>query len=150
MGRLTPYAANLILNELCGKTNTLDFGTIYVGLATAQPTISGDTVTDTKEITISTTTGYKRVLIGAYNQTLTQLMGTPSGGSVTNTSVIKFEEVLASWGTATHFLIFNAPTGGQLLAYGELVDDQDTPTSITPTVGSIPIIRAGGLTISIT
>ena len=148
-GRLTPYAANQLLNELTGKTNSLDFGTIYAGLSKTEPTVSGDSTTNITEPSTSGT-GYKRVLIGSSSQALTQLMGSATGGSTTNNQIVKFDEVLASWGTLTHFVLFNSSSGGQALAFGNLVDDGGQATSITPTLNSMPIIRAGGLTISLT
>lgn len=69
---------------------------------------------------------------------------TESGGlfSYTNNKDIMFPEATGSWGTVTHFAIFTAQTGGNMIAYGQL------SSSITPTANTIPVVRSGQLTIT--
>ena len=52
------------------------------------------------------------------HQELTQKMGT--NGHVENDEIIYFPEATASWGTITHFCIFDAQSNGNLLAFGPL------------------------------
>lgn len=135
---ITNYAANKVLQALCGKANSLTLGqTAYVGLSTTAPTVAGGNVTEPSG------NGYSRVMLGNYNQSYTQKMGTPSGGAISNTEIIYYPEATGAWGTITHFCIYDAPTGGNLLAFGALT------TSITPTANTIPIIRVGELDISL-
>lgn len=43
-----------------------------------------------------------------------------SSGSKTNNTIISFNQATASWGTVTHFAIFDALTSGNMLLWGEL------------------------------
>lgn len=114
------------LNVVAGNVYATDVATAlptqyYIGLSTTAPTITGTNVSEPSGA------GYSRV-------ELTKL-SKPSGGVVTNTESIDFHESTASWGTVTHFVIYDALTGGNLLQYGQL----STPRSIEPaTIMSIP------------
>lgn len=79
----------------------------YIGLSTTEPTMSGTNVSEP-----STSSGYGRVLLDN--------LSTPVNGVVTNTANINFEESTASWGTVTHFVIYDAEINGNLLMYGAL------------------------------
>lgn len=135
---ITHYFANKILPLLIGKASTLNSATsIYVGLSTTEPDADGTNVTEPSG------NGYARVLLGHSSQSMTQKMGEISAGEVSNDEIIYFPEATGSWGTITHFCIFDAASGGNLLAYGGL------STPIQPVANTIPIIRIGELTISI-
>lgn len=135
---ITNYAANRVLQALCGKASSITLGqTAYVGLSTTTPTAAGGNVTEPSG------NGYSRVMLGNCSQSYTQKMGTPSGGAVSNTEIIYCTEATGAWGTITHFCIYDALTGGNLLAYGALT------TAIIPTANTIPIIRVGELNISL-
>lgn len=62
--------------------------------------------------------------------------------SITNVADIQFPEATGSWGTITHFAIYDAKTGGNLIAFGAL------NSSITPAANTVPIVRAGQMTVS--
>lgn len=79
----------------------------YIGLSTTEPTMSGTNVSEP-----TSSAGYSRVLLNN--------LSTPTNGVVTNTANINFEESTASWGTITHFVIYDAEIGGNLLMYGAL------------------------------
>lgn len=79
----------------------------YIGLSTTEPTMSGTNVSEP-----ASGAGYSRVLLNN--------LSTPTNGVVTNTANINFEESTASWGTITHFVIYDAEIGGNLLMYGAL------------------------------
>ena len=79
----------------------------YIGLSTTEPTMSGTNVSEP-----STSAGYGRVLL--------ENLSAPTNGVVTNTANINFEESTASWGTVTHFVIYDAEINGNLLMYGAL------------------------------
>ena len=135
---ITNYAANKVLQALCGKTSSITLGqTAYVGLSTTAPTAAGGNVTEPSG------NGYSRVMLGNYNQSYTQKMSNPANGAITNSEIIYYLEATGSWGTITHFCIYDAPTNGNLLAFGALTDP------ITPTANTIPIIRVGELDISL-
>lgn len=79
----------------------------YIGLSTTEPTMNGTNVSEP-----SASTGYSRVLLDN--------LSAPTNGVVTNTRNINFEESTASWGTITHFVIYDAEVDGNLLMYGAL------------------------------
>lgn len=135
---ITHYFANKILSLLCGKADRLtSVSSIYVGLSTSAPLADGTNVTE------PVGNGYARVLLGDASQVLTQKMGTVANGHVENDEIIYFPEATGSWGTITHFCIFDSASGGNLLAFGAL----NSP--ITPTANTIPIIRVGELDLSL-
>ena len=79
----------------------------YIGLSTTEPTMAGTNVSEP-----SASTGYGRVLLDN--------LSVPTNGVVTNTQNINFEESTASWGTITHFVIYDAEVDGNMLMYGAL------------------------------
>jgi hypothetical protein len=102
----------------------------YIGLSTKTPTAAGENVGE------PSAGGYAR-------QTLSDILNTPSDGVITNKSDITFAKSTASWGTVTHFVIYDAPTGGNLLMYGAL-----SPTRMVEE-GTIMTIPAGSLKLSL-
>lgn len=74
---------------------------------------------------------------------LTQL-GEPSNGVVTNSTAVNFPESTASWGTITHFVIYDSASvgAGNMLMYGQL------STSRVVESGTIMTIKEGSLKLS--
>lgn len=111
-------AANAILNSYV-KTK-------YMGLFSSAPSDSASGVTFT-EISGG---GYARA-------SLSLPMASAENKSITNAEIIYFPEAESNWGTATHFGIFDAKTGGEPIIYGAL----DTP--VTVPVNYVPLFRVG-------
>lgn len=106
----TTYFLNCSAGNLFGTKTTPAIPTAYyIGLSTSAPDVSGSGVNEP-----STDAGYARVELTS--------LGEPVDGVVTNTQAINFNESTASWGTITHFVIYDSPTvdEGNLLMYGEL------------------------------
>lgn len=118
----TQLFLNIVAGNVYGTETTTALPSQYfIGLSTTAPTITGTNVSEPSGA------GYARVELTALSK--------PSGGVITNTNSIDFHESTASWGTVTHFVIYDALTGGNLLQYGPL----STPRSIEPaTIMSIP------------
>lgn len=118
----TTYFLNVVAGNVYGSGITTPLpAKYYIGLSTTAPNINGTNVTEPAG------SGYARMELNN--------LSTPSGGVVTNTVSIDFPESTASWGTATHFVIYDALVNGNLLQYGPL----STPRSIEPaTIMSIP------------
>lgn len=125
---LTYLLANKILEGIGGRTSMVA-NAVYIGLSTTSPSRNGTGFTEPSG------NGYKRVLLGQSGQSTSLKMGTASAGGIKNSETVYFPEATGSWGTCTHYLLFDALTGGNLLAYGTLTD------SITPTSGTVPLIR---------
>lgn len=53
---------------------------------------------------------------------------TVSGNSASNTSEIEFPTATASFGTVTHAAVFDASTGGNMIAYGALATSKTIDT----------------------
>ena len=116
----TTYFLNLAAGNLFGtKTSPEIPSNYYIGLSTSAPNVNGTNVNEP-----STSAGYARV--------------------VTNTQAINFNESTASWGTITHFVIYDSDTvgGGNLLMYGVL----STPRSVE--TATIMTIKEGYLSLS--
>lgn len=144
---LTYSAAGALLNVLCGKASSSPYSTVYIGLSTTTPSRNGTGVTEPAGAS------YSRQLLGNSSSTYLQKMGNPSGGSIANDNAnneyggkIYFPELGSgeTWGTITHVCLWTAKTGGTLIAYAAL------PDSITPTAGSVPMVPASSLTLSLT
>lgn len=148
---ISNYTANTFLRTLVGKASSLSVAsTAYLALSSTEPQADGTGVTEPEGM------GYARKLIGNYNQSATQLMGEPSNGNITNVSEIHFDEATGAWGELSYACIFDAPTGGRLIAWGVLGHpSSDTanpgwvPEPISPTANTVAIIKAGNLNISI-
>ena len=135
---ITQAKANEILNYFTGRLQSLVGHTaVYVGLSTSTPTAAGSNVTE------PVGNGYSRVLLGSSTQALTQKMSTAVDGEITSAEIIYFPEATGSWGTCTHLCFYTVPSGSTPFAFGALNQ------SVTPTAGTVPLIRVGGLTLTL-
>lgn len=103
---------------------------LWIGLSTTTPNINGSGVTEP-----SGSAGYARVRL--------DMLSSPNAGVVTNQSNIDFNESTASWGTVTHFVIFDAQNEGHLLQYGSL----STPRTVE--AATIMTIKSNYLNLSV-
>ena len=128
----TTYFLNLVSGNIFQtKTSPGIPSKYYIGLSTTAPTLAGGNVSEPL-----TASGYARVELANLSE--------PTGGVVTNSVAISFNESTASWGTITHFVIFDSATvgSGNLLMYGTL----STPRSVE--TATILTIKAGYLNLS--
>ena len=132
---LTYYAANKFIDSLSGGGANLGTA-IYIGLSSTSPSRDGTGVTEP-----DAGKGYKRSLIT--HTGTSQNMDIAALGAASNKEIIFFSEATQDWPTCTHFVLYDAPTGGNLLAYGSLT------AAITPTANTVPIVRVGNFTMSI-
>ncbi len=115
MGSFSDHLENEILDHIFGKGSYAP-PTIYVGLSTADPLDSGSGLAEPPG------DGYARV------QTAASDWNAASAGSLANVNDIAFPQATGTWGTITHFALFDAASGGDILAHGAL--------SASKTVGS--------------
>lgn len=106
MAGFSDYSENKVLDHITGKT-TFTKPTAYVGLYTAAPTDAG---------------GGTEVSGGSYARVATAGADwvAASAGATDNANAIAFPTASGSWGTVTHFGLFDASTTGNLLAWGAL------------------------------
>jgi hypothetical protein len=107
MGSFSNYWENKILDHIFGKGNYTP-PTIYVGLSTADPLDNGSGLAEPLG------NGYART------QTSASDWNAASSGVTNNANEIIFSEATGSWGTITHFALFDAATSGNMLCYGAL------------------------------
>jgi len=116
MSDLSNYAENAIINHVFRNSALTSPTTVYVALFTA--------VSDAEAGTGTEVTG------GSYARTAVTF-GAPSNGVSTN-STVTFPTATASWGTVTHFAVFDAATSGnaltaiKALSASKAVGDGDT------------------------
>lgn len=127
----TNYFMNCVAgNVFRTKTSPAIPTKYYIGLSKTAPSVSGTNVTEPSGL------NYSRVDISS-------LLGAPSNGVVKNTSSIEFPESSGAWGVITHFVVYDAQTGGNLLMYGALTASRTVEES------TIMIIRTGELVLSV-
>lgn len=93
--------------ELAALDALFNAGTIYLALFTAAPGEAG---------------GGTEASGGSYARTAISF-GAASGtapAQVANDAAVNFPTASGSWGTVTHFAIFDASTSGNMIAYGDL------------------------------
>lgn len=132
MGNISNYLANALLNHIFGKGTYTPPTNIYVELSTTAPTDAGTNVTPPSG------GGYAR------KQTAPADWNTGSGRIIDNANAIEFAEASASWGTLSHFALFDAASGGNFLGWGALT----TPKAVDS--GDTARFAAGDLNVSFT
>jgi hypothetical protein len=102
----TDFAENKVLDHMTGKA-TWGAVTCYVGLFTAAPSDAG---------------GGTEVTGGSYARKATAAgdWNSASGGSTSNLNPITFVTATGSWGTVTHFALFDAASAGNMLRWAAL------------------------------
>lgn len=127
----TTYFLNLVAgNVLKTKTTPAIPSKYYIGLSSTSPSMDGTGVTEP-----SSSGAYARVELSGLSE--------PASGVVTNSAEIAFDESTASWGTVTHFVIYDAKTGGNLLMYGPLSSNR------TVEAGTLMVVRPNSLSLSV-
>lgn len=126
------YFLNCIMgNVFKTKTTPVLPEKVYLGLSSSEPDIDGTNVTEP-----STLSGYSRI-------ELTEKLGEPNNGVISNTADISFPESSASWGTITHFVIYDSESDGNLLMFESLTQNRSVETA------TIVTIKAGNLTVTL-
>lgn len=103
---------------------------VYLGLSSTAPQVDGTGVSEPLA-----SAGYQRV-------ELTNL-GEPVNGVVSNGGEIQFDESSASWGTITHFVLFDSPTDGNLLMFNQLFQSRSVETA------TIVMVKTGSLKLTL-
>jgi len=130
MGSFSDYWEDKILDHIFGKANYTP-PIIYVALSTSDPS------DDASELTEPTGNAYARVETSASD------WNAATNGSLDNANDIIFPKATGSWGTITHFVLFDAASGGNMLAHGALSQSKAVDSSYTP------IFETGDLNISL-
>jgi len=126
MSAMSDYLENEILDHILGTGAYTSPGTVYIGLSTGS---FGDDNSGT-ELSGS---GYARQ---------SAAFDAASGGTTDNSAAIEFPAATGSWGTVSHFGIFDASSSGNLLIHGAFTSAK------TITTGDILRIAAGDLDVT--
>jgi hypothetical protein len=133
MSAMSNYLENKIVDQLFRGQAAAATATLYVGLLTSAPSDAGGGT----EVSGGS---YARVAVASSlaNWAGTQSAGstvasTGTGGQTSNNVALTFATPTANWGTVTHFGIYDATTGGNLLFHGALtiaktINQADTVT----------------------
>ena len=120
MGALSDYLENKLIDHLLRGQAYSAPATVYVGLLTAAPSDSGGG-------TEVSGNNYARASVASSlaNWAGTQSAGSTiassgTGGTTSNNGTISFATPSASWGTVTHFGVYDASCSGNLLFWGAL------------------------------
>lgn len=128
----TTYFLNQVMGNLF-KTKTTPAlpQEFFIGLSSTAPAVDGSGVSEP-----ASSAGYNRVKL--------EVLGVPTNGVIVNDSAISFDESTANWGTMTHFVIFDAKTGGNLLMYDTLSNSRnvEAATIVTLKKGSLSLTLA--------
>ena len=132
-GRLSNADANNVLDTRFGGFASTAPTTYYVGLSTSQPTDNGNNVSEP-----DAASGYARVAVP------NDATNWPDANNRTkgNGLEIVFPEPTDRWGTIFYFVLYDAPTGGQMRAWGSLNSAQ------TIEMGAVPSFAPYSLYIS--
>ncbi len=126
------YLENAVLNHFLG-TSAVSAPDVHLALHIGDPTDTG--TGGTGELTIGTN-GYARIDIS---------FNSASGGSATGpVTAREFTANGGDWGTITHFALYDAATGGNMLYYGALTEDKliEDGDTLRFAAGSITITEA--------
>jgi len=107
----TNYLETEILDHVFGGNAYTAPATLYIGLYTATPGEAG---------------GGTELSGDAYARQSAAF--TVTGNTASNSANIEFPAATGSWGTVTHAGIFDASTGGNLLAYATLTSSKVVET----------------------
>ncbi len=131
MGTFANYWENEILDHLFMKGAYAALSNIWVGLSTADP------LDDASGLAEPSGNNYSRVSTAGAD------WDAASGGALDNANAVTFPEASGSWGTITHFALFDASSVGNMLAHGAL------GTSKPVTSGDTLQFAAGELDVSL-
>jgi len=107
---------------------------IYIALFVGDPTDAGSGGAEVSG------NNYGRIVMNSWDAAASR--------ATKNTNQINFAEATGSWGTVTHFAIYDAITGGNFLAYGDLTSPKaiGTGDNVYFVAGDIDIaFSAGGI-----
>ena len=103
---------------------------VYLGLSSSAPDVDGSGATEPLA-----SAGYSRVELNS--------LDVPTNGVITNMSEISFPESSASWGTVTHFVLYDAPVNGNLLMFNVLSQARSVEQA------TIVMVKAGSLKLTL-
>jgi len=125
MGSFSDFLELEVLDHLFGK-GSYSPPTIYIALSTADPTDSGSGIAEP-----GGGTNYARKITAGADWNIA------ASGALDNANAITFVEATGtSWGTITHFALYDALTSGNMLAHGALTASKTIDSGDTASFGA--------------
>lgn len=122
MGSFSDYLENKLLDHIFGVTAyTASTPNVYVALSTADPLDTGAGIAEPSG------NNYSRVAVANSGTN----WDTAASGATANKTAITFPTASGSWGTITHFAIFDNG-GTNMLMHGSLTTQKAVGTGDTP------------------
>lgn len=103
---------------------------VYLGLSSSAPDVDGSGATEPLA-----SAGYVRVELDS--------LDIPVNGVISNKEEVAFPESSASWGTVTHFVLYDAPVNGNLLMFNVLSQARNVETA------TIVMVKKGSLKLTL-
>jgi hypothetical protein len=122
MGSITDYLEGELLDHIFNGA-----GVAYTPPATVYLALSTTTPTDAGNVTEPVGNGYVRKAI-AFDAAAARL--------INQTSTVTFDQATGSWGTITHWAIYDASTSGNYMAWGALSVSKAVVNGNTPSVAA--------------
>ena len=113
MASLSDYLENEVLDHVLGTGAYTMPSSVYIGLSTGS---FGDDASGT-ELSGS---GYTRKVV---------TFSAAASGTTSNNAIIEFPAATGSWGTVSHFGVFDAASSGNLLIHGAFTTAKTIATS---------------------
>jgi hypothetical protein len=129
MGSLSNYAENKWLDHILKTTSFTVPTNLYVALSTADPGESGSGLAEPSG------NGYARTLMNSW--------ATAASRATSNSGAVTFPAATGSWGTITHYAIFDASTAGNMIGYGSLT----TPNAVVN--GNVVVFAIGEIDVTV-
>jgi hypothetical protein len=110
------YALSALNKLMFGQTAFTPPATIYVGLSGTPPNADGTNVTEPPA-----SAGYGRVAVSNDTSHFHSAPIQPATGQrQSNTLAITFPQATLDWGAVSYVVLYDAPTGGNFLGFGQL------------------------------
>lgn len=121
MSALSDYLENKLVDHIF-RGQTFSTPTLYIGLLTSAPSDAGGgtEVSGSAYARVKAAAGASQALTDWKSTQNDNLASTGTGGQTSNSSPVNFPTPSATWGTVTHFGIYDASSGGNLLVHGSL------------------------------
>ena len=122
MANLTYYSANKIQDYILGNVSFTNPTIWYLGISSTAPQVDGTGVTEP-----TTDPSYERVVIA--NNKIS--FSSASSGEVANIASFQFVESSINQGVVTHWVLYDALTGGNMWQFGNLTNSRTVEISTT-------------------
>jgi len=120
MGSLSDYSENELLDHVFNAAYS-PVSTVYLALSTADPLDTGAGIAEPSG------NGYIRKAI---------TFAAAASRQIVQNAQVNFDQASASWGTITHYAVFDAESNGNMLGHGQLTASKLVNSGNTPSVAN--------------